>query len=78
MTQNELVEYELLKLANEFGKFAIQLGLIEGEMQLALERLQIRRWITLIDISPLAEYPNQLFRIFLASDTAMAWFRSKS
>jgi hypothetical protein len=71
MTDEEMDELALLKLANETGKFAIQIGLTKH--QLALERLQVRRWVSLIDVTPIAERPGMLFRIFLASPAAMAW-----
>lgn len=79
MTPEQQHEYEILKLANESGKFAIEVGTDPGgkDLQFALERLQTRRWITLIDISPISEYPGLLFRLFLASDEAMTWFREQ-
>lgn len=77
MTEDEQQEYEVLKLATQEGAFAIEMGLLMEpvERQLALERLQRRRWITLIDIAPVKQHPGRLFRVFLASPEAMTWFR---
>jgi hypothetical protein len=78
MTDDERFEYEVLSLANEGGKFAIQIGMIMGpDLQNALQRLQERRWVMLIDISPVAIEPGALFRIFLASDDALSWWRKQ-
>jgi hypothetical protein len=75
MTPEQKAEYDLLKLCNDQGKLPIEIGGIIGmDAQFALERLQIRRWITLIDVSPISEYPGKIFRMFLASDVAMRWF----
>lgn len=77
MTEDERHEYEVLKLATEGGTFAIEIAVRMNplEKQFALERLQRRRWITLIDISPVNQHPGRLFRVFLASPEAMTWFR---
>ncbi len=66
-------ELELLKLANEHGKFAIPILTqpLSEPKQLALERLQQRRWITLIDVTPIANMTG-LYRIFLLSPEARA------
>jgi hypothetical protein len=82
MTDAETAEYKVLKLANEHGKLAFQLG-FSGDTQSdvdALEGLQIRRWITLIDITPLTtmDMPGIFFRVFLVSPEAMTWFRAQS
>lgn len=74
MTNEERHEAKILRLANEHGKFAIELGFIGSvDQQQALERLQLRRWILLIDISGVVSHPGRLFRVFMASDEAMAW-----
>lgn len=80
MTDTEKARYEVLKLANENGKFAVQLGTpFRQEAQiLAFEEMQITGWVRLIDVTPIAEYPDRLFRVFLASPEAMAWFRAQS
>lgn len=81
VTDDEKQEYNLLKLANEHGKFALELLTKDSpgplkDAQAALERLQMRGWVRLIDISPLPSYPGRLFRIFLATDEALTWRRS--
>ena len=81
MTENEKAEFDLLKLANKFGKFAVHLAFdaLTEQQQFALERLQVRRWVTLIDVSPIATSAAgmRVMRIFLASDEAMRWFRAQ-
>jgi hypothetical protein len=54
-------------------------GVLSEQQQYALERLQIRRWVTLIDLSPVSTSAAgmRVMRIFLASDEAMRWFRSQ-
>jgi hypothetical protein len=75
MTSNERAEYELLQLAAPDGKFAIGVGFPQPN-QSALDRLQRRQWIALVDISAILTNPEAgLMRIFLASDVAMEWFR---
>lgn len=76
MTPEQQEEYAILKLATTQGKFALQVGHLFGNSAAheALQRLQMRRWISLIDVSPIA-HMDGVFRIFLASDEAMAWFR---
>ena len=81
MMESEKAEFDILKMANENGKFGIELaiGVLSEQLQFALERLQIRRWVTLIDITPIAASVAgiRVMRIFLASDEAMRWFRSQ-
>lgn len=78
MTSAQKAEFDLLKHATEQGKFVAPLGvaLNEGRLQLALERLQLRGWLNLIDISPITLAPG-LYRVFLASPEAMTWVRSQ-
>jgi hypothetical protein len=78
MTDEEISEFKLLKTATEGGVFAIELGLVlEPSIQTALERLQRRRWVTLIDISSAKVVADRrLLRVFLATAEAMEWFRS--
>jgi hypothetical protein len=77
MTNDERAEYELLQLASPEGVFAISVGLIVPlTKQSALDRLQRRHWIALVDISAILTNPEAgLMRIFTASDVAMEWFR---
>lgn len=79
MTENEISEYRVLKLMSEHGKIALQIGAtFDGlAMQEGLERLQRRGWLRLIDVSPLSSYPDRVFRIFLASEDAISWFRKQ-
>ena len=80
MTPDELAEYEVLKLANENGKFAVEYGAgLSGQQQIdALERMQLRREVILIDMSPLAAYPGKVFRVFLVTPEKLAWFRAQN
>jgi hypothetical protein len=79
MTDNEMAEFMVLKMANEYGKFALEVGasLPSLDTQEALQRLQVRGWVRFLDISPIAEHPNRLFRIFMASAEAMTWYKSR-
>lgn len=76
MTPEEQEEHNILKLATAQGKFALMVGHTFGTLPAheAFERLQARRWISLIDVTPIASMDG-VFRIFLASDEAMTWFR---
>lgn len=80
MTHEEKLEYDILKIANEDGRFALQIGHLFDTpgAQAAFERLLFRRWIALMDISPITSFPDRVFRVFLASDEAMAWFRRQN
>jgi hypothetical protein len=75
MTEDEQAEWDVLKTANDQGKFAVPLGVGDERLTPALLRLQVRRWVTLIDVSAISLDPTHLYRIFLASDEAMTWFR---
>lgn len=64
---DELDELEILKMANEKGKFAIPLDERLGRRsQEALERLMDKDWIRLIDVTPLAfdGRPGKFYRVF--------------
>lgn len=75
---HEKAQCEVLKLANERGKFALQIGSVFPEaVQFVFEQMQVTGWIRLLDVSPIAEYPDRLFRVFVASPIAMAWFHSQ-
>lgn len=76
MTDNEAAEFGLLKLTNDDGVFAIAVDAALTEAQAkALMRLQRRRWVTLIDVSPIAAMDG-VFRVFMATDYAMTWYRA--
>ena len=86
MTDDEREELGLLRLASDKGTFAIGLGAMPGKgVQFALERLQIREWIKLIDVSPIAVglvvAPGKgvpVFRIFLLTKPALAFLKRHS
>ena len=59
-------EWGILKLANDKGKFAIQMGAIpEEDLQTAFERGIDNDWFTLVDVGPLAHASQgAVMRIF--------------
>ena len=74
MTIEQQQELSVLLLANEAGKFAVPVGTIEPLAQLALERMQMRRWIVLMDVTPIAHgEPKVVYRVFRASTEALAF-----
>jgi hypothetical protein len=75
MTNEEREEYELLQLADPQGVFAVGVGLIVPQMkQSALDRLQRRHWIALVEIGAISS-DGRLMRIFMVSEAALEWFR---
>jgi hypothetical protein len=68
---NDAADHELLKLANEKGKFALQLGLeLEDYLQSAFERGIDQEWFTLVDLSEIAEAPQAgLMRVFRLTES---------
>ena len=58
-------DWHILKLANEKGKFAIQIGPIPDEqLQDAFERgIDDDLW-TLVDVGPVTHMPGMLMRVF--------------
>jgi hypothetical protein len=78
MTEDEAEELKLLKLSSEKGKFAVGIGhKMSPAAQLALERLQEREWIRLIDVTPIAEGPG-VYRVFLLTKPALAFLKRQS
>jgi hypothetical protein len=78
MTDDEAEELKLLKLSSEKGKFAINVGTrMSQAAQLALERLQEREWIKLIDVTPIASQSG-IFRVFLLTKPALAFLKRQS
>jgi hypothetical protein len=78
MTDDEVAELGLLRLASEKGKFAVSIRRNMSQAdQDALERLQLREWIKLIDVTPiwLSEGRGDLFRIFMLTPPALAFLR---
>lgn len=63
---HEEAEWQLLRLANDKGKFALSLGPIDyADLQLAFERGINREWFTLVDLSPVSIVPHAgLMRVF--------------
>lgn len=78
MTDEEIEERKILALANENGKFAIEVAYTGWTLQgqQALERLQLREWVRLIDVTPVAAYPNRLFRAFMLTKPAREWLKN--
>lgn len=78
MTDEEADELHVLKLSNELGKFAIPVhpGEFKGQYQQALERLQLRSWIQLIDVSYVGAYGG-ICRIFRLTPEAQAYLKAK-
>jgi hypothetical protein len=65
MTSEDKADAELLALANEKGKFAIQIGLPLSEpLQEAFERGIDSEWFTLVDVSPIAHSAAACCRVF--------------
>jgi len=79
MTEAEQMRHRILsKLSENVATFAVPVGAYLGtEGQEALEWMLHNRWLTLIDISPLATDTDHLYRIFLASDEAVTWYRKQ-
>lgn len=76
MSEDE-ADAEVLGMTNELGKMAIEVGLIPTPpLQQALERLLLRGWLRLMDVTPIAQEPGRLFRVFVATDEAQAWLAS--
>ena len=72
MTDDEREELKLLRLSSEKGKFAVGISYpMAAPAQAALERLQEREWIRLIDVTPIAESPG-VYRVFLLMKPALA------
>jgi len=63
---NDEAEWEILRLANEKGKFSIQMGTIpDQDEQDAFERGIDNDWFSLVDVGPVAHAPPGLvMRIF--------------
>lgn len=77
MTAEEEAERDILALANERGKFALGVGVsLKDPQQEALERLQEREWIRLIDVTPVAHSRGQPVRIFILTKAAHDWLRT--
>lgn len=70
---NDEADQQLLSLANEKGKFAIQLGMVlEPELQQAFERGIDNRWFDLVDIGHVQCAPGRLMKVFRLTDAGAA------
>lgn len=75
MNDDQIAERNFLRLASERGKFAISVTAnMSQAAHDALERLQLRDWIRLIDVSPIATQPG-LYRIFMLCPPALVFLR---
>jgi hypothetical protein len=71
MNADQRAERKLLRLASEKGKFVVSItAAMTEETQGALERLQLREWIRLIDVTPIGPKPR-LYRVFLLTKPAL-------
>lgn len=67
-------DLEILSLANEKGKFAIEIGARMSPLQKqGFERGIDKQYFTLVDVSPIANHPDRLFRIFRLTPLGVSW-----
>jgi len=73
-------EYEILSLMTaDTKKFIVEIGqALSQPQQEALERLQLRDWIRLIDVSPVANIPGRMFRVFRVMPVAVEWYTTRT
>lgn len=78
MTPEECEEYRfLMMMTKETHKFAISVQVVlEPDRQHALERLQLKDWIRLIDVSMVAASHGQVMRVFKVMPEAVAWYEN--
>jgi hypothetical protein len=58
-------DLKILGLANEIGKFALEVGFTPSPpIQQAFETGIDEQWFTLVDVSPLSFAPSHLCRVF--------------
>lgn len=76
MTQDERADLDLLNVANEKRKFAIQLspGVLPEALQLAFERGIDQNWFDLVDVTvlPMQTGDLRLMRVFRLTDAGLA------
>jgi hypothetical protein len=79
VTTFEEDEFRILALMTaETRKFVAPLGMaFAQEQQDALERLMLRDWIRLIDISYAPTAGPGMFRVFRVMPEAIAWYESR-
>lgn len=69
LVTHDEADFRLLSLANEKGKFGLSLGAIpDDNLQLAFERGIDGHWFDLVDVSPVAAYPDRVLRLFRLTD----------
>lgn len=75
LSHAEQAEYYLLSFAElENHKMGIEVGCpLQVALQEALERMQMRDWVRLIDVSPIAALPGKLLRIFRVMPVGILW-----
>lgn len=75
MTPDESVELEIMNLATATtNKVVVKVDAYLGpERQSALERLQLRGWLRLIDVASINATHGALARIFVLSPAALKW-----
>ena len=76
VTSPEQDEFDVLSfMTDDTRKFCIRVGeRLSHQQQTALERLMLRDWIRLIDVSDIAAAPG-LFRVFRVMPEAVEWHR---
>jgi hypothetical protein len=73
MSDDDAADAALLLLANDKGKFALELGLtLQPTEQYAFERGIDGRWFDLVDVAEIAEMPGRLMRVFRLTDAGSA------
>ena len=75
LTDDQQAELTILKLSTaDTHKFVVGLASPrEPRLRFALERLQIRDWIRLIDVDVVSAHPGKLFRVFMLTEPAILW-----
>lgn len=77
LDDKQLAELELLALARDEanGRFSLPMGGLTNLRRVtALERLQNRRWVCLVDVNIVPSGPPDVpYRIFMLSDDARKW-----
>lgn len=76
---DEEAEFRLLHLMTAgTHKFAIEVGYpLDDEQQLAFERLMLKDWIRLIDVSSVVASHGRLMRVFRVMPEAVEWYKAR-
>jgi len=75
LPHDQQCEMNLLKRMNTQHKLGIQVDYsLSEDLQRALERLQLKDWIRLIDVATIEASCGKLMRIFLVMPPAVAWY----